>query len=142
MSDESFVLERPLRAQVEPATFDIQLDGVWLEVSAHVETPTKWVGFDAGSPGSAEITRVTAGGMVCIQDLLTDRQIDRIESAVIDAAKKREDRLGAETSPARKLARAALMLAESVLSPDAADHKVSIAIQAEAVRKLYREVIA
>lgn len=142
MSDESFVLERPLRAQVEPATFDIQLDGVWLEVSAHVETPTQWSGFDAGSPGSAEITRVTAGGMVCIQDLLTDRQIDRIESAVIDAAKKRDDRLGAEVAPARKLARAALMLADSVLSPDAADHKVSIAIQAEAVRKLYREVIA
>ena len=61
---------------------------------------------------------------------------------MIDAAKKREDRLGAETSPARKLARAALMLADSVLSPEAADHKVSIAIQAEAVRKLCREVIA
>lgn len=142
MGAVEYLTAAPAVESDEPSVFDIQFDGVWLEVSAHVETPRQWRGFDPGSPGSADIVRVTAGGCVDISDLLSDKQLDRLEDMVIEAARKKREHLGPETAPARKLMRGAQMLAESVLSPEAAAHPHSIALQAQAVLQLVREVQA
>jgi len=128
--------------EARPTVFDVMLDGVWLEVAAHYTPAVAWSGFDAGQDAEVEITRVTAGGAVDISDLLSSKQMDRLIELVEAAAKKRCGRADVDVTPARKLHRAAQMLAESVMSPEAHEHRCSIYLQAQAVEKLAREVMA